>query len=57
MHIDVSPIPLDPGQLRGDPRHIVGLGWVPLKEIRFEDYIEFSETDTDYRGMPKMTIH
>lgn len=57
MHIDVSPIPLDPNQLRGDPRHIVGLGWVPLKEIRFEDYIEFSETDTDYLGMPKMTIH
>ena len=57
MHLDVSPIPVDPGQVRGDPRHIVGLGWIPLKEIRFEDYIEFSDTDTDYFGMPKMTIH
>lgn len=57
MHLDVSPIPVDRSQLRGDPRHIVGLGWIPLKEIRFEDYIEFSDTDTDYFGMPKMTIH
>ena len=57
MHMDVSPIPLDPGELRGDPKHIVGLGWVPPKETRFEDYIEFSDTETDYFGMPKMTIH
>jgi pyranose oxidase len=57
MHLDVSPIPLDPSQVRGDPRHVVGLGWVPLKEIRYEDYIEFSDTETDYYGMPKMTVH
>ena len=57
MHLDVSPIPLDPNQVRGNPRHIVGLGWVPLKEIRYEDYIEFSDTETDYFGMPKLTIH
>jgi pyranose oxidase len=57
MHLDVSPIPLDPSQVRGDPRHIVGLGWVPLKEIRYEDHVEFSDTETDYFGMPKMTIH
>ncbi|MFL5333583.1 MAG: GMC oxidoreductase [Geminicoccaceae bacterium] len=57
MHMDVSPIPLDPDQLRGDPRHIVGFGWVPPKDIRYEDCIEFSDTETDYFGMPKMTIH
>jgi pyranose oxidase len=57
MHMDVSPIPLDPSELRGDPTHIVGMGWVPAKEIRYEDYIEFSDTETDYLGMPKMTIH
>jgi pyranose oxidase len=57
MHLDVSPIPLDPGQVRGDAKHVVGLGWIPPKEIRYEDYIEFSDTETDYFGMPKMTIH
>lgn len=57
MHLDVSPFPMSPGEVRGNPRHIVGLGWVPAKEIRFEDCVEFSDTATDYLGMPKMTFH
>ena len=57
MHLDISPIPLDTSQVRGNPKHMVGLGWVPPKDIRYEDWIEFSETETDYFGMPKATFH
>jgi pyranose oxidase len=57
MHMDLSPMKTivtdaDPQ----NPKHIVGLGWGCLKEIRFEDCIEFSETETDYLGMPKMNF-
>ncbi len=57
MHLDSSPIPVkrtDPG---GDRGKYVGLGWFTAKEVRFEDWIEFSETEKDFYGMPKMTIH
>ncbi|QXD15411.1 FAD-binding protein [Rhodocaloribacter litoris] len=53
MHMDVSPL-----QTRSerDPRHIVGLGWGPLKEMRAEDRIVFSDERTDHLGMPAMTV-
>jgi pyranose oxidase len=57
MHLDLSPIPLDLSESRANPKHVVGLGWFCRKELRYEDYIEFSDTETDYFGMPKMTIH
>jgi len=33
------------------------LAWYGAKDIRFEDAVEFSETETDFYGMPKMSIH
>jgi pyranose oxidase len=57
MHLDLSPIPLDLSESRAHPQHVVGLGWFCRKEVRYEDYIEFSEEETDYFSMPKMTIH
>ncbi len=53
MHMDVSPIQIE---THGNPKHIVGLGWGTLKELRYEDHIVFSETETDYLGMPKMNF-
>jgi pyranose oxidase len=53
MHMDVSPIQIE---THGNSKHIVGLGWGTLKELRFEDHIVFSETETDYLGMPKMNF-
>ena len=53
MHMDLSPLKIE---THGNPKHIVGLGWGCVKEIRFEDHIEFSETEKDFFGMPKMNI-
>jgi choline dehydrogenase-like flavoprotein len=33
------------------------MAWYGAKDIRFEDRIEFSETETDFYGMPRMRIH
>ncbi|MBV9033964.1 MAG: hypothetical protein JO182_05680 [Acidobacteriaceae bacterium] len=55
MHMDVSPIPLDGGKAP-DAKHVVGMGWSCQKQIRFEDCVQFSETERDYFGMPKMHI-
>jgi pyranose oxidase len=56
MHLDISPLPLDGGAAR-EAQHVVGTGWSCRKEIRFEDCVTFSETETDWLGMPKMRIH
>jgi len=53
MHMDASPLKIE---THGNPKHIVGLGWGCTKEIRYEDHIEFSETENDSFGMPKMNI-
>ena len=53
MHMDVSPLKIE---THGNPKHIVGLGWGCLKQVRYEDCIEFSETEKDFFGMPKMQI-
>ncbi|MBV9306332.1 MAG: GMC family oxidoreductase N-terminal domain-containing protein, partial [Acidobacteriaceae bacterium] len=55
MHMDVSPVPLDGGKAP-DAKHVVGMGWSCQKQIRFEDCVQFSETERDYFGMPKMHI-
>ena len=53
MHMDVSPLKIE---THGNPKHIVGLGWGCLKEVRYEDHIVFSENEKDYLGMPKMSF-
>lgn len=59
MHMDMSPLKTTvapPSGAGGASKHIVGLGWGPLKEANFEDKIVFSETENDYFGMPKMNF-
>ncbi len=53
MHMDLSPIKIE---TKKDSKHIVGLGWGCTKEVRYEDHIEFSETEKDYLGMPKINL-
>ncbi len=53
MHMDLSPMKTT---VTDESKHIVGLGWGPLKEANFEDCIVFSETEKDYFGMPKMNF-
>lgn len=57
MHLTFPPIPSGLSESRATPRHVVGLTWCCRKEIRYEDYLEFSARETDSFGMPKMTIH
>lgn len=55
MHLDISPVALD-GGASSEAKHVVGTGWSCRKEIRFENCVTFSETETDWLGMPKMQI-
>jgi choline dehydrogenase-like flavoprotein len=55
MHMDVSPVQLDGGQPSA-AKHVVGTGWSGQKELQFSDCITFSDRDSDYFGMPRMTI-
>jgi pyranose oxidase len=55
MHMDVAPVRLD-GGVPHDPKHVVGMGWSCQKQIRFEDCVQFSVTELDYFGMPKIHI-
>ncbi|WP_378148559.1 GMC oxidoreductase [Cnuibacter sp. UC19_7] len=32
------------------------LAWYAAKDVRFEDAVEFSDTETDFYGMPRMSI-
>jgi len=36
---------------------IAGLVWFSRKDIRFRDYLEFSETEKDCYGMPRIHVH
>ncbi|MFJ5222661.1 GMC family oxidoreductase [Streptomyces sp. NPDC088400] len=51
MTIDTSPID------GVDPELFVGMVWYGAKEIQADDRVEFSTTEADAYGMPKMTIH
>ena len=53
MHIDLSPLKTE---TFNNPKHIVGLGWGCLKEVRYRDRIVFSKTKKDYLGMPQMNF-
>ena len=53
MHFDLSPIEfVDPDE----HEHVVGLGWFVPKEIRAQDRVVFSVTETDVYGMPRPRI-
>jgi pyranose oxidase len=55
MQMDASPIPLhDMKEPR--PGAFVGVGLFVPKQITFEDRVEFSETETDFYGMPKPSL-
>ncbi|MCI3270753.1 GMC oxidoreductase [Streptomyces cylindrosporus] len=54
MQLDASPVPLEE---EVEPGSIVGLGWFCAKDVRAQDRVEFSETETDPYGMPAMTLH
>ncbi|UIJ93529.1 GMC family oxidoreductase N-terminal domain-containing protein (plasmid) [Sinorhizobium meliloti] len=57
IHRDAFAYSILPGNLGVDHRAIVGMRWFMRKEIRFEDYISFSDTNVDMFGMPQVTIH
>ncbi|MGW7824552.1 GMC family oxidoreductase [Streptomyces puniciscabiei] len=40
-----------------EPALFAGMNWYCAKEIRSEDRVEFSPTEVDAYGMPKMTLH
>jgi choline dehydrogenase-like flavoprotein len=56
MQMDASPVPLDHVK-EPRPGAYVGVGLFVPKNIQFEDRIEFSETESDWYGMPKPTLH
>ncbi len=59
MHMDLSPLKTtveDSKPETQNPKHIIGLGWGCLKEVEYEDCIEFSETEKDWLGLPKMNF-
>lgn len=56
-HYDFSPVcPLD-DEDPGIQDHVLGLGWLCAKDIRFEDAVTFSDKAIDHLGMPKMYIY
>ncbi|MFD1715432.1 GMC oxidoreductase [Amnibacterium flavum] len=56
MQRDAAPMIV--GDVESDDRRpIVGLGCFTTKDIRFEDHIEFSESEVDFFGMPAPKIH
>ena len=56
MQMDASPIPLQEVK-EPRPGAYVGVGLFVPKQITFEDCVEFSETETDFFGMPKPKLH
>jgi choline dehydrogenase-like flavoprotein len=55
MQMDASPIPLSHVK-EPRPGAYVGVGLFVPKQITFEDRVEFSETETDWFGMPKPNL-
>ena len=59
MQGGVTPLVNSPWKLpTGDalPPRLAIVAWYGAKDIQFSDAVEFSETDTDFYGMPKMSI-
>ncbi|MDP9936763.1 choline dehydrogenase-like flavoprotein [Paenarthrobacter nicotinovorans] len=60
FHTQVMQVGTTPIEMPGTPpadRPVVTWGRFTTKDIRPEDRIEFSDTEVDEFGMPKMTIH
>jgi pyranose oxidase len=57
IHRDAFPYSILPGNLGIDHRAIVDLRWFTCKEIRYEDYMSFSDQYVDLYGMPQVTFH
>jgi choline dehydrogenase-like flavoprotein len=55
MHMDVSPVQMDDGSAP-EARHVVGTGWSGTKEIRYQDCVTFSDSKSDFFGMPGIQI-
>ena len=56
MQMDASPVPMDHIK-EPRPGAYVGVGLFVPKQIQFEDRVDFSETETDWCGMPKPSLH
>jgi len=56
VHINMPPNPANSADVTvmTSAKHLVGLGWFSRKEPRYEDYIDFADSEFDYVGMPKM---
>lgn len=55
MQVGTAPIEVAGAQARRS--QVVGWGGFTVKELRAEDRVEFSDAETDFYGMPAMTIH
>lgn len=53
MHMDASQLKIE---THGNPKRIVGLAWGCTKEVRYEEPIEFFETEKDWPSMPKINL-
>jgi choline dehydrogenase-like flavoprotein len=56
MQMDTSPVPLHDMQ-EPRPGAYIGVGLFVPKQVTFDDFVEFSETETDFFGMPKPKLH
>jgi choline dehydrogenase-like flavoprotein len=55
MHTDASPI--GTGGLSSEEEQIISLGFFAAKEVQWSDRVDFSDSEKDSRGMPRMTVH
>lgn len=55
MQMDASPIPL-PDMKEPRPGAFVGVGLFVPKDVQAADRVEFSDTETDFFGMPKPSL-
>lgn len=53
MHLEMSPIDIVGA---AETEHVVGLGWFVPKDLRADDRVTFSETESDAFGMPRPHI-
>ena len=57
MHLDTSPIAIEVSGKPSNQGSYVGLGWFCAKDLQFDDRLEFSDTERDFFGLPRMQIH
>jgi C-glycoside oxidase len=54
--IDPDTVPQE-GREDRERKPLISVHFFTAQELRFENHVEFSETDTDWIGLPAMTIH